>query len=193
MSPLFLFFLLFFSRFFVFFLAFYYSFFLILCSFLHFLIFECFSFSFVIFSEEKVSSFLFSFISFKYVLLLALVSLFNCFLRSRCSMDMWCPDDVGRDSWDWVGPPAWVRACFNSPEWGGGSSPAKTEPLQIVLLLLLFVVVLLTCGPPQQGCQRLSMYCNSGTSTRQHCQTRAPVVTQQRELNNLAKNCTEES
>ena len=53
-------------------------------------------------------------------------------------MEMWCPDDIGRDSWDWVGPPAWGRACFNSPEWGGGSSPVKTEPPQIVLLLLLF-------------------------------------------------------
>ena len=21
-------------------------------------------------------------------------------------MEMWCPDDIGRDSWDWVGPPA---------------------------------------------------------------------------------------
>ena len=90
------------------------------------------------FSEEKVSSFLFSCISFKYVLLLALVSEFNCFLRSRCSMEMWCPDDIGRDSWDWVGRPAWERACFNSPEWGGGSSPVETELLQIVLLLLLF-------------------------------------------------------
>ena len=49
---------------------------------------------------------------------------------------MWCPDDVRRDSWDWVGPPAWGRACFNSPEWRGGSSPVKTEPPQIVLLLL---------------------------------------------------------
>ena len=54
-------------------------------------------------------------------------------------MEMWCPDDIGRDSWDWVGPPAWERACFNSPEWGGGSSPVKTEPHQIVLLLLLCV------------------------------------------------------
>ena len=58
-------------------------------------------------------------------------------------MEMWCPDDIGRDSWDWVGPPAWVRACLNSPEWGGGSSPVKTEPHQIVLLLLL---LLLFCG-----------------------------------------------
>ena len=58
---------------------------------------------------------------------------------------MWCTDDVGRDSWDWVGPPAWGRACINSPEWGGGSSPVKTEPLQIVLLLLLCVVALLRC------------------------------------------------
>ena len=37
-------------------------------------------------------------------LFLALVSEFNCFLQSRCSMEMWCPDDLGRDSWDWVGP-----------------------------------------------------------------------------------------
>ena len=94
------------------------------------------------FSKKKVSSFLFTCTSFKYFYLLALVSEFNCFLRSRCSMEMWCPDDIGRDSWDWVGPPAWVRACFNSPEWGGGSSPVKTEPHQIVLLLLL----LLCCG-----------------------------------------------
>ena len=70
------------------------------CSFLHFLISECFLFSFFIFAKEKVSSFLFSCISFKYFLLLAVVSEFNCFLRSRCSMEMWCPDDIGRDSWD---------------------------------------------------------------------------------------------
>ena len=68
------------------------------------------------------------------------VSELNCFLRSRCSMEMWCPDDIGRDSWDWVGPPAWERACFESPEWGGGSSPVKTEPPQIVLLLLLWLL-----------------------------------------------------
>ena len=61
------------------------------------------------FLKKKVSSFLFFCISFKYVLVLALVSEFNCFLRSRCSMEMWCPDDIGRDGWDWVGPPAWVR------------------------------------------------------------------------------------
>ena len=54
-------------------------------------------------------------------------------------MEMWCPDDIRRDSWDWVGPPAWGRACFNSPEWRGGSSPVKTEPPQIVLLVLASV------------------------------------------------------
>ena len=72
--------------------------------------------------------------------LLAIVSEFNCFLRSRCSMEMWCPDDIGRDSWNWVGPPAWGRACFNYPEWGGSSSPVKTEPHQIVLLLLVYLL-----------------------------------------------------
>ena len=35
---------------------------------------------------------------------------------------MLCLDDIGGDSWDWVGPPTWERACFNSPVWGGGSS-----------------------------------------------------------------------
>ena len=149
MGPLFFFFsYLFFLPFFLsFLLLLIFSFFHFFCSFLHFLIFSCFSFSFFIFSEEKVSSFLFSCISFKYVSLLATASAFNhiCFLRSRCSREMWCPDDKGRDSWGWVGPPAWERACFNSPEWGGGSSPAKTETLQIVLLLLLFCCVLLCC------------------------------------------------
>ena len=97
----------------LFFFLFIFSFFLIFCSFLH--LFDFFNvFHFFIFSEEKVCSFLFSCISFKYFLLLAIVSEFNCFLRSRCSMEMWCPDDIGRDSWDWVGQPAWERACFNS-------------------------------------------------------------------------------
>ena len=120
----------------MFFLLFIFSFFqhfLFISSFFDFLMFFIF---FLHFSEEKVFLF-FSCISFKYFLLLALVSEFNCFLRSRCSMEMWCPDDIGRDSWDWVGPPAWGRACFNSPEWGGSSSPVLTEPPQIVLLLLL--------------------------------------------------------
>ena len=90
-----------------------------------------------IFLKKKVSSFLFSCISFKYVKLLALVSEFNCFLRSRCSMEMWCPDDIGRDSWDWVGPLAWGRARFTSPEWGGSSSPVKTEPRQVGINVVL--------------------------------------------------------
>ena len=139
MAPLFRFFLLFFSRFLVFFLAFYFfifSHFLFISSFFDFLMFFSFFFHF---SEEK-SFFFFLLYFFENVfLLLAFVSEFNCFLRSRCSMEMWSPDDIGRDSSDWVGPPAWGRACFNSPEWGGSSSPVKTEPPQIVLLLLLWL------------------------------------------------------
>ena len=56
--------------------------------------------------------------SSKQVSLLASVAEFDCFFRGRCSMEMWCPDDIGRDSWDWVGPPPWGRACFNSTECG---------------------------------------------------------------------------
>ena len=85
-----------------------FSLFLLISSFLN-----VFHFLFSFFLKKNVSSFLFSCISFTFVLLLALVSEFNCFLRSRCSMEMWCPDDIVRDS------------CFNAPEWGGGSSPVK--------------------------------------------------------------------
>ena len=40
------------------------------------------------------------------------------------------------------------RACFNSPEWGGGSSPVETEPLQIVFIIVVvcvFVCVVVCC------------------------------------------------
>ena len=36
---------------------------------------------------------------------------------------------------------SWGRACFNSPEWSGSSSPVKTEPPQIVLLLNGYIVL----------------------------------------------------
>ena len=70
-----------------------------------------------------------------HISLLAFVSEFNkrCFLRGRSSMEMWCPDDIGRDSCVWVGPPTRGRACFNSPEWGASSSPVKL--IQIGLFL----------------------------------------------------------
>ena len=77
--------------------------------------------------------------------LLAFVSGKNkrCFLRCRCSMEMWCLDDIVRDSWDWVGPPTWVRACFNSPEWGGGSSPVKNGASPDCTIVLLYYCCLL--------------------------------------------------
>ena len=110
---------LFFSRFFVFFLLFFhFSLFLFISSFFDFSMFFIFISS--IFPKKQFLLFFFSCIYFNFFLL-ALVSEFNCFLRTRCSMEMWCPDDIGRDSWDWVGP------------------PVKTEPPQIVLLLLLFL------------------------------------------------------
>ena len=111
LGPLFLCFLLF-SNFFSgwVFLAFYFSFFSFLVTFFFFRIFSVFHVLFLCFLKKKVSSFLFSCMSFKYVYSLVLESEFNCFLHSRCSMEMWCPDDTGRDSWDWVGPPAWRRA-----------------------------------------------------------------------------------
>ena len=131
--------------FYVFFLVFFFSCFL--SFFVHVFIFRFFNVFHFLFSFFRRQSFFFSFFFYYFhiFLLLAIVSEFNCFLRSRCSMEMWCPDDIGRESWDWVGPPAWVRACFNSPEWRGGSSPVKTEPPQIVLLLL-WLLLCCCCG-----------------------------------------------
>ena len=42
---------------------------------------------------------------------------FFLFLSHRCSMEMSCPAEIGRDSWSWVGPPTWGESMFNSPEW----------------------------------------------------------------------------
>ena len=88
-------------------------------SFPFFLPFSCFPFlfSFIFFHFpfsvllEKMC-FVFFPLFFKYMPLPAFVLGFykRCFLRSRCSMEVWCPDDTGRDSWDWVGPPAQERA-----------------------------------------------------------------------------------
>ena len=50
---------------------------------------------------------------------------------------MWCRDDMGRDTWDWVGPPARGRACVNSPEWGGGSSPVKTDSPDCIIVVVV--------------------------------------------------------
>ena len=81
---------------------------------------SCFSFlsffSFLsIFRGTKSFSafFLFVFLSFFQTHIVAGTSItvsHRCFLRSRCSMEMWCLDDTGRDGWDWVGPPSWERA-----------------------------------------------------------------------------------
>ena len=52
-----------------------------------------------------------------------------------CSMDMWCPYDIGRESWDWEAPegigltPSPEKGDF--PIWGGGAStldPALPYP-----------------------------------------------------------------
>ena len=111
-----LFLLLFFSRFLFFFLLFIFHFF-------------------------RRKSFFFSFFlySFKYVQLLALVLEFNCFFRSRCSMEMWCPDDTGRGIAG-IGLGRLLGGGHAStPQSGVESSPVKTEPPQIVLLLLLLL------------------------------------------------------
>ena len=80
--------------------------------------------------------FFFSCLSFKCVLLLALVSEFNCFLRSRCSMEMWCPDDIGRDRWDWIGPPTWDESMIQLPRVGWRLLACENGASSRLLLLL---------------------------------------------------------
>ena len=134
-----------------FFSAVFFCFFLIFSFFVHFFIFSFFNvLHFFIFSEEKIKRLFFSFFLYFFQ------NMFHCkhqhqgltkrgFLRSRCSVEMWCPDDKGRDNWDWVGPPACERACFNSPEWGG-----VCVGVVVVVVLLCsccaLVVFLLCCS-----------------------------------------------
>ena len=68
-------------------------------SLLFFLIFTCFPF------KRGSSCFFVHLYTYRYISLLAFVSEFYscCFFRSRCSMEMWCPDDTGRDCLDWFG------------------------------------------------------------------------------------------
>ena len=92
-------------------------------SFFHF---SCFPFCILfIFFHFSFFSFLHVF-HFSHFFLCFFVFLFLCFFSSsffflqyqsltidvscRCFMEMWCPDDIGRDSWDWVAPPTWERA-----------------------------------------------------------------------------------
>ena len=87
---------------------------------------------------------LFFFFSFTYVSLLATVSESNyrCFIRSRCSREMWCPDDKGPDGWDWVGPHTWER--HNSTPQSGVETPRlfkRSLPRLYLWLLLLLVAV----------------------------------------------------
>ena len=63
----------------------------------------CFVFCLLFTLRKMFLLFQFSCISFIKVSLLASISEFYCFLCSRCSMEMWCLDDIGRDNWDWVG------------------------------------------------------------------------------------------
>ena len=82
-----------------------------------------FHFSIFVFFKNNVSSFIFLLYFFQ-----------RCFIagisiRCRCSVEMWCPDDMARDSWDWVGL---------TYLWGEHASTAQIglalAPIQIVLL-----------------------------------------------------------
>ena len=85
--------------------------------------------------------FLFSFLSIFFLCFFFLLSVVRTVATTG---EMLCLDDIGRDSWDWVGPPTLERARFNSPEWGASSSPVKngaSPDCIIVVVGCCFVVV----------------------------------------------------
>ena len=87
-------------------------FFLTFCHVFHSFFFSSFSqfFNFSVFREKCVSFFSFFFSDFLPLPAFVLGVEKRCFFRSRCSMEMWCPDGIGGDSWDWFGPPTRERA-----------------------------------------------------------------------------------
>ena len=94
-------------------------------------------FSSFVFLSICLLLFLFSCISFICVSFLAFVAEFNCrcFLRSRCSMEMWCPDDIKRN--------------FNSREWGwrllACSNGASPDCIIVVAVCACVFVCLCVC------------------------------------------------
>ena len=71
------------------------------------------------------------------------------FLRSQCSTHMWCPDDIGRDSWVWVVAPSQGESMTHFPRSGVVSPRRKTRivaskrnvpGMKWLLLLLLNVI-----------------------------------------------------
>ena len=69
------------------------------------------------------------------------------------------------------------------------TSPSHATSVAETNLQELITCVQLTtnASAPHLECRRLSINCNCGTSTGQHCLKPAPVDAQQRGLNNLAK------
>ena len=136
----------FFSGFLSFFLLFIFHFF---SFFVHFFIFWFFHVFHFLFSFFLRKSFFFSF--FLYFFQIFFIRWRLCQSLTVSSVvgapwRLWRPDDIGRDNWDWVGPPAWERACLNSPEWSGAPRLLKRSlPRWKNRCCLLCVVVVLLC------------------------------------------------
>ena len=95
-------------------------------------------------------SFLFSRFSYPFLTkILLFLHLFIARISIRVLLQMfppqsvlWCPDDMGRDGWDWVGPPTGREhdSCPRSGVWRLGTSPH--------CIVIAFVVVCFsTCFP----------------------------------------------
>ena len=56
-------------------------------------------------------------------------------------MEMWCPVDIGRHSWDWVGPPTWEREHASTPRMGWRLL-ASPDCISVVVV----IVVVCCCG-----------------------------------------------
>ena len=58
-------------------------------------------------------------------------------------MELWCLDDIGRESWDWIVPPTQERAWLNSPVW---SSPVKKRSLSRLCDCCCLFEAILSCA-----------------------------------------------
>ena len=86
------------------------------------------------------------------------VSEFNyrCFLRSRCSMEMCCLDDTGRESWVLVGPP--TEEKHDPTPWSVGVGAPRGASAVVVVT----VVVTMNCmsrGMPRHASHECKTNC----------------------------------
>ena len=65
-------------------------------------------------------------------------------------MEMWWPDDIGRESWDWVGPPAWGESMIQLTRVGWSPLACENGASPDCIIVVVVVVVVVVAVVPEK-------------------------------------------